>query len=288
MMKAKGAVIGICIADLVLLVVCAFLYLRQDRTAPVISFGENDIVYTEDMDLSLLLNGITATDNKDGDVTDTLLIEKISDTARGDVIVTYAALDSANNVAKASRIFPAKTQPGRRESVRPVSEETDTAPEPETETETQTASEDDRQDGQGDDGEHQDDQAPQDGQADGNDNQDDQARRDEEPDNKPNEDRQNDAGADMDPEESPRENAAPVLRLKKETLTVKAGVESVNWNDCIRSLSDDKDSREQLFSNLVMEGNVDLNIPGEYPVTIYTKDSEGMESERKTVVVRVE
>ena len=286
MMKAKGAVIGICMADLVLLVVCAFLYLRQDRTAPVISFGENDIVYTEDIDLSLLLNGITATDNKDGDVTDTLLIEKISDTAKGDVIVTYAALDSANNVAKASRIFPAGMSSGREESVQPMTEETD--PVPETETETESVSEADHQDDENNDEGRNDYNAAEDGRADENNNQDDQARQGEEQGNNQNEDGQNEAGADMDPEEGLRENAAPVLRLNKETLTVKAGAESVNWNDCIRSLSDDKDSRAQLFSNLVMEGNVDLNIPGEYPVTIYTKDSEGMESERKNITVHVE
>ena len=44
--------------DIVLLAVCMFLYLGKDRTAPVISFGENAVSYEEGMDESLLLQGV--------------------------------------------------------------------------------------------------------------------------------------------------------------------------------------------------------------------------------------
>ena len=40
-----------------------------------------------------------------GDVTASLLIEKVTETGNGEVIVTYAAMDSSNNVAELSRIF---------------------------------------------------------------------------------------------------------------------------------------------------------------------------------------
>lgn len=280
-MKVKGVVIGFCAADLILLVVCAFLYLRLDRTAPVISFGENDTVYTEGMDTDLLLSGVRAVDSRDGDVSDTLLIEKISDTAKGDVIVTYAALDRSNNVAKASRIFPCEADRKPEDVQEPETDKT--APETETETDPEESmSGDDGQEADGEQG-NQDRQGQEDGNAAGQ-----EADQQQENDRQQENDGQQEAGADRNPEEVPRENAAPVLRLSRETLTVSAGAESVNWNDCIRSITDDKDSREALFSNLVMEGNVDLNTPGEYPVRIYTKDSEGLESERKTVVVRVE
>ena len=43
--------------DIVLLAVCMFLYLGKDRTAPVISFGENAVSYEEGMDERLLLQG---------------------------------------------------------------------------------------------------------------------------------------------------------------------------------------------------------------------------------------
>lgn len=283
-MKMKGAVTGICIVDAILLAVCAFLYLNQDRIAPVISFGENDIVYTEGMDTGLLLTGVTAMDDVDGDVTDTLLIEKISDTARGDVLVTYAALDRSNNVAKAAQIFPAQAggagEEGGRSAALP-DEESDVP-----ETETMTVSEDD-----GDGADHDGNQGV--GEVRDNPEEEQGDRQEgnggpEEGRNNPDENGQNEAGADMNPAGEGGGNAAPVLRLGKEILTVKAGAESVNWNDCIGSLSDDKDNRALLFSNLAMEGLVDLGTPGEYPVTIYTRDSEGAESEKRNVVVRVE
>lgn len=104
-MNSKGIITGICVADFILLATSAVLYMRQDRTVPVISFSPNDIVYEQGMDESMLMEGVNAMDDRDGDVSDTLLIEKIANTTRGDVIVTYAAMDSANNVGKASRVF---------------------------------------------------------------------------------------------------------------------------------------------------------------------------------------
>ena len=62
--------------------------------------------YEEGMDESLLLQGVVAMDEKDGDVSDSLLVEKIAGTNGKEVIVTYVARDSANNVGKASRAFP--------------------------------------------------------------------------------------------------------------------------------------------------------------------------------------
>ena len=50
--------------DIVLLAVCLFLYLGKDRTAPVSSFGENLASYEEGMDEELLLQGVTAMDDK--------------------------------------------------------------------------------------------------------------------------------------------------------------------------------------------------------------------------------
>lgn len=106
-MNSKIAVIGFAIADVILAAVCIFFYINIDRTAPVISFAEDsgELVYMEGMSEEALLEGVSAFDNVDGDVTDSLLIEKISKTANGNVIVTYVALDSSNNVVKRSRIY---------------------------------------------------------------------------------------------------------------------------------------------------------------------------------------
>lgn len=107
-MKEKGFTIAISVLDAALLALSIFLSVEQDRTAPVISFEKNDLVYSDGMDESLLLEDVTAADDQDGDVSESLLVEKISVTAKGDVIVTYAAMDSSNNVAKASRVYQMK------------------------------------------------------------------------------------------------------------------------------------------------------------------------------------
>lgn len=106
-MNTKIAVIGFAIADAVLIAVSVFLYTNLDRKAPVISFADEDrrLVYTEGMNEEELLEGVSAYDDVDGDVSGSILIEKISQTADGNVIVTYVALDSADNVAKKSRVY---------------------------------------------------------------------------------------------------------------------------------------------------------------------------------------
>lgn len=270
-MKNKSLLIGVCAADVVLVALSVFLYMRQDRTVPVISFAESDnsVVYTEGMDTSLLLSGVVATDDEDGDVSDTLLIEKISDTSHGDVIVTYAVMDSSNNVAKASRLF--RTEKKYNEPAPQETENIENEVESETESETESASSD--EDGNEDDEEGE--QPGEQNEGEAQDNQNQAGQRD-------------DTGAEQQQEQQPAANHAPVLRLRGDSYSVKAGAESFDWNDCIRQLSDDKDGRAELFANIVMEGYVDLNTPGEYPVVIYTKDSDGMESEKSTMVVRVE
>ena len=74
------------------------------------------------MDEALLLEGVTAVDEKDGDVSDSLLVEKVAGTNGKEVIVTYVARDGANNVGKASRAFTVAGSYGGGDI--PVEEET--------------------------------------------------------------------------------------------------------------------------------------------------------------------
>lgn len=104
-MKQKVLVIGFAIADAILIGVNAYFYLNTDRIAPVITFGEEEIVYREGMSEEGLLEGVTAMDDRDGDVTDSLVVEKVSKMADGDVIVSYAAMDRAGNVVKKARSY---------------------------------------------------------------------------------------------------------------------------------------------------------------------------------------
>lgn len=55
-----------------------------------------------------LLKGVSAIDDVDGDVTESIVIEKLARTSDGNILVTYAALDSSNNVTKKSMVYKAE------------------------------------------------------------------------------------------------------------------------------------------------------------------------------------
>ena len=82
---------------------CAYSYAKTDSSGPVISGGEEKITVSIHDGDEVLLEGITATDKKDGDVTSSLIVEKISNFYDGVRTVTYAAFDSDNHISKVQR-----------------------------------------------------------------------------------------------------------------------------------------------------------------------------------------
>jgi hypothetical protein len=76
----------------------------SDTEGPVIQFTSDSIETSINAAKADLLQGVTAYDNKDGDVSDTLLIESISKfTNSRKRIITYAAFDSHKNITKRER-----------------------------------------------------------------------------------------------------------------------------------------------------------------------------------------
>lgn len=81
-------------------------YNEEANESPVISFEEEILTISVEDEESILLEGVTALDAEDGDVTGSLVIESISDFQDdGSRIVTYAAFDAGGAVSKASRLF---------------------------------------------------------------------------------------------------------------------------------------------------------------------------------------
>ena len=81
------------------------MYQDTDLVPPVITIPEGEAVYEESMDKAELLKGVTAIDDVDGDVSDSLMVESVipmDDEQTATVI--YYAKDRSNNVAKATRI----------------------------------------------------------------------------------------------------------------------------------------------------------------------------------------
>lgn len=77
---------------------------QKDRTAPVINYDKNEtILYVEGESQETLLKGVGATDERDGDVTDTLRVDKIYRSGENGAVVVYTAKDHANNIGKIKR-----------------------------------------------------------------------------------------------------------------------------------------------------------------------------------------
>lgn len=80
-----------------------------DKTIPVITVEEEMIEVSLKATDEELLQGVTAYDEKDKDLTDKIIIESISRfTEKGVCKVIYAVCDSNNNVAKATRMIKYK------------------------------------------------------------------------------------------------------------------------------------------------------------------------------------
>lgn len=103
------------------------LYILNDRRsrydlAPVISCTSDKLYISVNASEEELLRGVVATDAEDGDITDSITIESISQfTERGTRRITYTAFDSYNHVATASRtLIYIDYEPTRFELVAPL------------------------------------------------------------------------------------------------------------------------------------------------------------------------
>lgn len=79
-------------------------YKNQDRTAPAIKVDQSKkIAYTEGEDYGKLLEGVTAQDEKDGDLTNEVFVEKVVPVSKKKAVVYYGVTDKAKNVGTARR-----------------------------------------------------------------------------------------------------------------------------------------------------------------------------------------
>ena len=99
--------------------------------------------------------------------------------------------------------------------------------------------------------------------------------------------RQDEQGEEPQDRQEPQAGPNPVLVTSGDVVSTKIGT-APNWGQVIAAMTDDKDDYNTLYNNLKLEGHVDLNVAGEYPVTLYTVDSDGNRSEVRDLVVRVE
>ena len=78
--------------------------MNADHTPPVITVPDSVIQTSVQAGYESLTHGVTAVDDRDGDVSDKIVVEDVSGIFEGNkTTVTYAAFDAAGNVSKAKR-----------------------------------------------------------------------------------------------------------------------------------------------------------------------------------------
>lgn len=230
----KGLVAMLFLACAALLAGNVVVYIGEDRNGPEISVPQEEITYVAGTDTSALLNGVTAQDDRDGDVTDTVTIESIIPNAdQTGASVVYVAKDSKNNVTKETRTILYSTD-ANQTAAQAAAEQV---------AADQAAAE---QAAQGDAaGESA--QTTDDGAA------------------------QNEAAIAALSAESPR------FYLTQYSVELERGAE-LNELSYVQDISDDEDSRDELYQGIRISGEVDTNTPGEYTLEYHVVDSDGNNS----------
>lgn len=232
----KGLVAMLLLACAALLAGNVVVYIGEDRNGPEITVPQEEITYVAGSDTSALLNGVTAADDRDGDVTSTVTVESIiPNEDQTGASVVYVAKDSKNNVTKATRLISYAADAGQA-AAQQAAQEAAAA--------DQTAA-------SGEDAQTADDGAA-----------------------------QNEAAIAALPAESPR------FYLTQYSVEVERGAE-LNRLGYVQDITDDKDSRDELYQGIQISGEVDTNTPGEYMLEYYVVDSDGNTSNTAQLKVTV-
>ena len=101
----KGLKITLTVIAVVLTALSVLTVILSDSKGPMITVEQRSITYVNGDDKTSLLDGVSAYDANDGDVTVSLIVKDITVLNSGDTAkVTYAARDNRNNISEAYRI----------------------------------------------------------------------------------------------------------------------------------------------------------------------------------------
>ena len=130
--RKKRSVIILAAVTCVLAVIAAVTYFADDRKAPVIDASgvvqKIDISDGKNPSDQILLAGITATDNRDGDLSDRVRIKSVHMNDLNSMTVTYVCRDNAGNLATESVNFSLKTDTAQVDPPETTTAEPDTEP----------------------------------------------------------------------------------------------------------------------------------------------------------------
>lgn len=258
----QRVVTGLLTAGCIVLAGAGYMtYKNQDRTAPEIKVDQSEkIAYTEGEDYGKLLEGVTAQDDKDGDLTSEVFVEKVVPVSKKKAAVYYGVTDKAKNVGTASR-----------EVTYQAAEDSDAA----EETAQDTASEDTTQKT---DEKSEKKTKKKSKKA--------KAKKTAE-EKKAEEAAQDAAAADQQSEALQPNGTRPAMKLAEEAKTIARGT-SFNALNEVTDAVDDKDDRDTLFRGLHIDGNYNVNQAGTYTLQYYVQDSDGNASDPITFTLTVQ
>lgn len=232
-------------------------YKNQDRTAPEIKVDQSKkIAYTEGEDYGKLLEGVTAQDDKDGDLTSEVFVEKVVPVSKKKAVVYYGVTDKAKNVGTASR-----------EVTYQAAESNDAAEETAQDTASEETSEDTTQKTKKKSKKAK-------------------AKKTTE-EKKVEETAQDAATADQQSGVLQPNGTRPAMKLAGEAKTIARGT-SFNALNEVTDAVDDKDDRDTLFRGLHIDGNYNVNQAGTYTLQYYVQDSDGNTSDPITFTLTVQ
>lgn len=242
-MKQRALVAVLLIACAVLGTASCLMYVKQDRTPPVITMEEKKLSYKEGTSYEELLKGVSAKDNKDGDLSDQVFVDKIVPMEDGKAVVYYGVIDENKNIGTATRIvtYIAKKQnknqiqKEQQETTTKVTKESETKPEQETIKESKPA---------------------------------------QETTTEPESETEQETTADL----SNPTGEKPVIALKQNSLTIAAG-SSFDRMSVIENVADAKDDRNTLYRRISIHGDYSTYQPGSYTLEYYVTDMDGNTSD---------
>lgn len=260
----KGVVIAIeGIIAAALIAACGFVYLSKDRRGPEISFPSEKLTYTDSTDTADLLEGVTASDDRDGDVTSTIRVSSVIPNKNNTkVSVEYTAKDRSNNVTKASQIYDYSGSSTLSELNDPTTGQTQNG----VESTTESAA------------------ASMPGQAAASSNTDNLSEAESTAESSSAQ--TGGASASDEAAIAALPKGSPQIRLKTNSATLSVG-DTFSYMSYIDSMTDDKDSRDSLAKRIELSGDVDTSKAGEYEVTYAVRDSDGNISNQPKLTVTV-
>ena len=252
-MKKKGLFILLGLICIAVVGSSGALFITRDKTGPKIIVSEDrKIAYSTDSDKTVLLDGVTAIDEKDGDVSDSLRVESVQNNEDGSLEVTYSAVDDSNNVTKLTCKVETLNQENSGEDAQEEKTEASEENQEESQENTQQEAEDK------------------------------EAQNQEEA----NQEEVDDSDSDTDAAIAALPEGSPQLRLSTHQVDLQMGA-SFQYMDYIESISDDKDETNELYRKIYLTGEVNTSQAGNYEISYYVTDSDKNQSNIEKLTVTV-